>query len=775
MPCMSARKKAYPVSTNNKTRVVVITAVLIVGALGIGFWKFKSSRPASDAENGPPGAIKPIPRQNDAATFAQYAGSQSCRDCHAAAFDNWQRSHHALAERAMDLALDKAAFDPAREIKHGTQASQASFTAGHFQLHTPGLKQNRESFRLDRVIGVEPLRQFLVAGERGRFQVTELAFDPGRREWFDVFGEEDRQPGEWGHWTGRGMTWNQMCAGCHNTRLRKNYNPTTDSYFTAMVEVGVGCEACHGPLKNHAQWQKGRPQPAKSDPTIRRPDRELTLATCGSCHARRGELTGDFAVGDRFLDHFVLMIPDESDLYYADGQVRDENYEYASFLSSKMFAAGVTCMDCHEPHSAKLRTLDDSLCQRCHAPPVLPAPRIDPAAHSHHKPETPGGRCVDCHMPLTTYMQRHPRRDHGFTIPDPLLTAQHGIPNACNRCHTDRDTAWALATVENWYGERMNRPSRFRAQTVAKARAGDTNAVPNLMGLAREEKIPLWRAAATRLLERWADIPEVKTALLERVGDADPLVRVQAAHALAPLVEGSDARALNSLRFLLNDSVRAVRVEAAWALHGTLETNSVAGQELFYSLDLNSDQPSGAFQFGMFWMDRGNPGEALRWFERAVNWDGRSAPLRDALAVCLSTLGRSADAVRELEAACQLAPKDAHYRYKLGLAFNEVGKLAEAVGALEESVKLDPQLAQAWYNLGLAYSASGRLEEGLQASTRAESIDGASARIPYARATILARLGRIDEARRAATRALEIQRDHREAAALLEQLQQSAR
>jgi hypothetical protein len=74
-------------------------------------------------------------------------------------------------------------------------------------------------------------------------------------------------------------------------------------------------------------------------------------------------------------------------------------------------------------------------------------------------------------MPVTTYMQRHPRHDHGFTIPDPLLTKKFGIPNACNRCHQDRDADWALASVEQWFGAKMDRPARRRAESHCRLRA----------------------------------------------------------------------------------------------------------------------------------------------------------------------------------------------------------------------------------------------------------------------------------------------------------------
>ncbi|MBI4662050.1 MAG: ammonia-forming cytochrome c nitrite reductase subunit c552 [Verrucomicrobia bacterium] len=749
------------------------TAILVLSAgsiVGLWLWHGFSHRQRTASTGAGLDLPKPLTPQTDAMAFAAYAGSQSCRDCHREAFDSWAKSNHALAERALDAGLDRSAFEPPREISHGSLTSQALLRSNQFQIVTLGPSGQRESFPAERVIGVKPLRQFLIRDAAGRFQVSELAFDPASGDWFDVFGNEDRQPGEWGHWTGRGMTWNQMCASCHNTRLRKNYDSARDHYSTAMAEQGVGCETCHGPMADHVAWQRPRPQPAVGDPTIRRLTRNQMMDACGSCHARRGELTGDFRPGERFEDHFVLMSVDETDLYYPDGQVREEDYEYASFLSSRMFAAGVWCMDCHAPHSGKILTSDNQLCQRCHGLPVLPAPKIDPAAHSHHQPDTPGGRCVDCHMPLTTYMQRHPRRDHGFTIPDPLLTKQHGIPNACNRCHTDRDADWALAGVEKWYGQRMDRPSRARSQLIAQARNGGTNLVAKLASLAREEKSALWRAGATRLLERWNSDVAAKEAILEHVGDTNALVRMHAAHALAPLAQANDASALASLRHLSDDPARAVRVEAAWALRASLDTNSVAGQDLLRSLTFNGDQPSGALQFGVFLMDRGSPGLALDWFQRAVRWDGRSAPLRDALAVCLSLLGRPSEAVLELEAACWLDPKDAHFRYKLGLALNEAGKLTEAVGALEQAVQLEARLAQAWYNLGLGYSSLGRMDEALNALARAESIEANSARIPYARATILARLGRVPEARTAVRRALEIEPGNTDASNLLNAL-----
>src|SRR5581483_1242825 len=170
--------------------------------------------------------------------------------------------------------------DPARSFKHASQISNARFDGGKYEIITLGFKTNAAPYRVERVIGIDPVRQFLTASSGGRWQVHELSYDPKTNQWFDVYGDEDRQPGEWGHWTGRGMNWNSRCAECHNTRLQKNYDAATDSYHTIMAEMGVGCEACHGPLKAHVQWRKIHPGVKLKNSTIAAHDSFQMLDTC---------------------------------------------------------------------------------------------------------------------------------------------------------------------------------------------------------------------------------------------------------------------------------------------------------------------------------------------------------------------------------------------------------------------------------------------------------------------------------------------------------------
>ena len=713
----------------------------------------------------------PLPRPPglgaaDAEVYASYAGSESCRECHPTAFGEWSDSHHALAERDLDPELDRAAFDPPHRIAHGSQLSEARVAEGVCELWTEGPGGEPAAFPVARVFGVFPLQQFVIPAGGGREQVSELAWDPAAEEWFNVYGDDDRRAGEWGHWTGRGMTWNSMCAACHNTRVRKQYDPDSDTYRTTRAEMGVGCEACHGPARAHVLWQKGegRRPGERVDPYRPPVGRELLMDTCGSCHARRSDLTGDFVPGERFLDHYLPVIPDATDVYYPDGQVRDEDFEYVSFLGSRMHAEGVTCLDCHSPHAAKPRARGNELCLRCHAP------AIEPESHSRHEPGRPGGNCVDCHMPLTTYMQRHPRHDHGFTIPDPLLTIEHGIPNACNRCHVDREPAWALEATREWYGERMERGTRERARIIARARAGETGAVPGLLGLLAEEPAPLWRAVAAGLLGDQLLDPRVPPALRGGLADESALVRSRAAMALEPLAFAGEPETRSALEALLVDPVRAARVEAAWALRTNLDPGSRAGRDLTRFLRENLDHPLGSQRMGQYLFDRGSTQSAIAHMRRAVRLDGNSPELRHALALALSAAGRPREAADELEEACRRFPGNAELHFSRGLAWSEAGDPERATGALQAAVERDPGHFRAWYNLGLAYAGQGRDDEALGALATAESLDATSPEPPYAAATIHYKLGAIDEARLAALRALQRDPAHAGAARLVAQL-----
>jgi tetratricopeptide (TPR) repeat protein len=316
----------------------------------------------------------------------------------------------------------------------------------------------------------------------------------------------------------------------------------------------------------------------------------------------------------------------------------------------------------------------------------------------------------------------------------------------------------------------MERPTRLRAQVLARARQGEVSAREALLGLLSGNESGYWKAAAANLLAQWAGESSVRDALLKALGDPDPLVREQAVRALEPLAAQADSRVVTALRKMLDDPTRSVRVSAAWALRAGLPAGTRAAQELEYCLSLNADQPTGQLQEGAFSLANNRPQDALVHYQKAVAWDTNSAATRHDLAVALSTLGRSREAIDQLESACRLEPKEAEYQFKLALACNEAGMTEKAVAALEQAVRLDPRHARAWFNLGLARNGLGQTDAALEALLRAETAAPEDPQIPYARATILARLGRTADARIAAERALQLNRGYAEAQALLEEL-----
>jgi hypothetical protein len=134
-------------------------------------------------------------------------------------------------------------------------------------------------------------------------------------------------------------------------------------------------------------------------------------------------------------------------LYFADGQIREEVYVYGSFLQSRMYQAGVTCSDCHNPHSLQLVTGGEpsDVCAQCHLPTKFDAPE-------HHQHAQDQVACVDCHMPSRVYMGVDARRDHSMRIPRPELSLDGETPNACENCHSDQGTEWLVTKAGEWWG-----------------------------------------------------------------------------------------------------------------------------------------------------------------------------------------------------------------------------------------------------------------------------------------------------------------------------------
>ncbi|MFP8880341.1 MAG: multiheme c-type cytochrome, partial [Myxococcota bacterium] len=429
----------------------------------IGLWGLASLAPGCGSDDADPNAGGQQPPARGApfdqsgetgvgAPLDSYVGSAECGRCHADQFEKWSGSHHDLAMQIASDATVLGNFDAAEFSQHGAHFL-FSRRDGRFLVRTEDANGDPAEFEIAYTFGVEPLQQYLVRLARGRLQVLSVAWDTrpsaqGGQRWFHLYPDERQRPGDPFHWTGGYQTWNHMCAECHSTNLEKHFDSATDSYATKWAEIDVACEACHGPGSLHvAGAAAGSDAPAGLPVGFAAGDSRYQVDVCAPCHSRRHRVSAEDRTGQPLLDHFVPVTL-RAGLYHSDGQILEEVYVYGSFVQSAMYAHGVACSDCHDPHSLELRIAGNGLCTQCHAEtgnpsfPSLTKKAYDTAEHHFHPAGSAGAQCVNCHMPARTYMQIDPRRDHSFRVPRPDVSMKLGTPNACTGCHTDRTAAW---------------------------------------------------------------------------------------------------------------------------------------------------------------------------------------------------------------------------------------------------------------------------------------------------------------------------------------------
>jgi predicted CXXCH cytochrome family protein len=637
------------------------------------------------------------PHETDAdAALARYAGSDSCRGCHAPQYDAWAASLHAWAMRPARPSDAAATFAGAPVAWGAGGTARPLRRGGRLAIEIAPREGFAQHYDLAWFLGHRPIEQHLAAFPGGKLQALPLGFDTQRGEWFDLFADDPREPDDWGHWANRGMTGNAQCLPCHTTGYVKGYRIDSDTYESRWAEAGVGCEACHGARAAHvAARRAGQPDPPTRVPSARR------LDACAPCHALRHERWTGFAPGEDFLEFFEPLLPD-GDEYHPDGQLRLESYEWGSFLQSAMHRAGVGCSDCHDVHGAGLRAEGNALCLGCHDA-ALAAP-----AHTRHASGSRGSQCVECHMPTTVFMQRDPRRDHSFPLPDPKASTLLGVPNACAGCHEAEGPAWAAAHVEAWFGDGAKRLARRRLATaVAQARRHDPEAVEVLLDTLAGDERPVWAASAARLLAPFADAPGVRAALAAALEAPDALTRAGAAWALADAAD-RDPSAAEPLHPVAADPSRLVRLSAAWGLRRD-RSPAVAPllAEWRASMALLDDQPETHHTLGVFHADRGDAEAAEGAYRTALRLAPQSIPPRYNLAVLLAARGDREAAAVEFRHVRALDPSFGPAACRLGTLDVDGARWEEAVRGLQDCLRSDPLHPGALRDLARAYEAMG--------------------------------------------------------------------
>jgi predicted CXXCH cytochrome family protein len=607
--------------------------------------------------------------------------------------------------------------------------------AGGFWVSTTGADGELADYPVAYTFGVEPLQQYLLALPGGRLQAFDVAWDTQKKQWFELYPGQQIKHDDALHWTGPNQNANFMCIECHATGFKRNYDPLADHYASTWQALGVGCQSCHGPAAGHLEWVKrpteetgyGFSSVGVGDSARREAE------VCGRCHSRRAALADGYQHANRLMDDFLPSILSPV-LNEIDGKIKDEVFEYGSFVQSRMYAAGVRCSDCHDPHSAELRAEGNALCTQCHNPSGqairpgidssgLISKNYDSPEHHRHQQETAAAQCISCHMPARNFMVNDLRHDHSFSVPNPAQAMKLGHSDACVNCHQDMSDADLVEQFRLRFDNPLPRDGGY-AMALFKARRGKAGAAEALLKqLAR----PDHDLAAIRRATLLTELPRYPSVQAQQMGaqalkHVDPQVREVAVNSLENLAD--EVQKLKWLGPLLHDPVRAVRIAAAWQL-AQISPGLVAGlndfqpaineyeqvqlallerPESYLNLAMLFQlrgrdaqvepalrmalQRDGKFQPARLllaqWLElRAEPEKAEKLLREGIAHDTKAADLYHALAMHLIRRGQRDEAWVQLERAYELTRDSGHYAYAYAVGLYEAGRVSEALSTLD--------------------------------------------------------------------------------------------
>ena len=660
---------------------------------------------------------------------AEHVGDQPCKGCHLKEHQQWQGSHHDLAMQEANAQTVLGDFNQAKFTKQDI-TSTFFMRNGRFMVNTDSSDNTLQDYQINYTFGVYPLQQYMVKFPQGKIQVLDIAWDSrtkeeGGQRWFSLHPNETIKADDVLHWTGPNLNWNYMCADCHSTNLKKNYNPAKRTYNTQWDAINVSCEACHGPASEHISWAQSPEEPKAAQNkglTI-----DLSAATinhwrinaktkkpellndagagkgkvemCAKCHSRRSQLDDDFVPGDNFRDHYLPSLLTES-LYYPDGKIKDEVYVYGSFTQSRMYEAGVTCSDCHNPHTLELKASGDQVCQQCHL-----AADYASSKHHFHQGKSPGASCIACHMPSQTYMGVDERNDHSFRIPRPDLAAQLDMPDACTLCHKAKNSQWAADVIKQWYGKMPQGYQQFGSALHALEQQ-DEQALTLAYGVLLGDAPTIAKATALVYLGTYPSKQTLMTSLqMLRSKQAD--IRRQALLALQsfPL-----QHTVAQIFPLLNDPVKIVHLEAASILaavpRGSLQKEQTdlmdkVTEEYRQSILFSADRPESQLALARLYRQQGLIAQAESAFQQALVLQPKFVPAYVNYANFLQQQNKEPDAFAILQQGLNEI-EDAAIYHSLGLWYVRNKDKDKGIALLQKAAEMEPGNARYQYVYAIA-------------------------------------------------------------------------
>jgi len=456
-----------------------ITAAVLAGAaLAAAAWWFW------------PPPVEPVAPPPPAPVAA--ATSADCADCHRREYDTWFRTYHRTMTR--DAAPDTVKGDFAdAAYEYAGVRTRATRRGDEFFLETadPGGAPRTTTYRVDRVVGSHWIQEYLHRAPTGQYVRLPVLFHLGERRWVHSHGGflAPESPDFWAH--SRGAVWNSSCLYCHNTGPRKN--PLHDAlgrpagFRTEVAELGISCEACHGPGDAHLRKQRGESIHPVDDvvhpgrlPVVRRDE------VCGRCHGAlvpRAEVWDRVTHRDPFvpgrpLEMFNHLFRSEGEQaalaagkpkakerptpgptdgrFWGDGTPLTTALEFNGLQLSTCYENGagkLSCLTCHAMHgddpNMMLRPAarGNDTCLSCH-----PSYRENLSAHTRHPADGAGSLCYSCHMPHQVYSLMTTHRSHRIQTPELADSVGTGKPHACNLCHLDKSLGWTKSELARWPG-----------------------------------------------------------------------------------------------------------------------------------------------------------------------------------------------------------------------------------------------------------------------------------------------------------------------------------
>jgi predicted CXXCH cytochrome family protein len=663
----------------------------------------------------------------------KFVGSQNCQSCHAKEFADWKKSDHFLAMQPANDSTVLGDFDNVTLISDGVK-NRFFKKDGKYFIETQAADGKNQEFEVLYTFGHFPLQQYLIAFPGGRMQATRASWNSRDQKWFHQYPGQKIHHGDWLHWTGNAQNWNTMCASCHSTDLKKNYDFNKEIYATTWSEVSVGCESCHGAGNTHinfvqsASYKDGDKIKNSGLSYGKELNASLQIKTCAPCHARKSDIAATSLQTTELLDDMIPQII-TNEFYFADGQLREEDYEYGSFTQSKMYQNNVQCANCHNPHSGKLNTTGNNLCMSCHEP------KYNTREHHFHGEETEGAQCINCHMQVKTFMGNDHRRDHSFRRPRPDQSVVFGTPNACNNCHQNKSPDWAAISINKWFGPK--RAYHFSDDLIPGSQLKVENEHHLLKLLADTLQPEIARATSAFYLGNYQTQNSVD-ALLNSIHDKKALVRFHAVRAL----ENFDAELWREAAIsALTDKVRAVRIAAASLYHRLPEEEIPAHARSAYQsanaenrkyLQYQTDFSVGNVMLADYALQEQDHLKAINLYIRGLKKDSLMNYARLNLSAAYNSVGKNREALNTLNDAVAIDPSNPRIFYNLGLLYYELGEVNKAIDSFQKAVKLGSTDTGLYYNFGLLLQQQGQVKAAEELLLKGHLIDPSSSSINYA-------------------------------------------